>query len=135
MKFTARIRDHVYSMLVLSLTGCSIGITESAGPEIRMVRCLMAIRDVQNEFYSAELRFGTLPEVLPRVVQRTSQEEVVYCMRKYVVRLEIQLHGYRICAGPAPKSLARRSFFMDQSGVIRESWGPESATENSAVVK
>ena len=100
-----------------------------------MIKCLTAINKAQSDFYTAGRRFGSLQEVLPLVIKQLSQSEVDYCMEKYVIQAVIQPDGYRIVGIPAPKSVARRSFFMNQSGVIRESWTPELATENSAVIK
>ena len=43
--------------------------------------------------------------------------------------------GYTIIANPITGTTGRRTFFSDQSNVVREDWGPEPATVNSPEIK
>lgn len=102
---------------------------------MKMVRCAKEIVAVQNEFNVKRMRFGALEEVLPLVVQRIPQGLVDDCQDDYVIRLEIHRGGYSLYANQKKKSLARRSFFVDETGVLRESWGPGPATAKSVVAR
>ncbi len=53
---------------------------------------------------------------------------------KFVV--EVTPTGYRVTATPAAyNNTGRRSFYSDQTMVLRENWGPDPATANSPEIK
>lgn len=117
----------------LGSSGCAIH--DPAPPEMRLCKYLKTLSAIEDEFLAKSHRYASLEEVEPLVAQRTWPGIVKDCHTSFQIRMEIHESGYRIYAAIAPKSLARRSLFMDETGVIRESWGPEQADASSAVVK
>ncbi len=89
----------------------------------------------ETSFKAENGRFGSYEEILPRLRASLSEERIDYALRNYDFRLESDDGSYRMYAVQRKGSMARRSFFVDETGVVRESWGPEPASASSPVVK
>jgi len=121
--------------LILSMGVVSCSSQFKITPDMKMGACLLQINAVQNEIHTRSERFGTLEEVMPLVGRRFSNDTALDCARDYNIKLEVRSDGYSLYANPINWKAARRSFYMNQTGVIRVSWGPEAANEHSAVQK
>jgi hypothetical protein len=98
--------------------GCNVDPLSS---NIQAVRTIIAIRQTETHFHSQNGRYGSLWELAWADLIPASLGKG----RSYDYQFEVELVGstYTIRAQPADRE-GRRSFFLDQSGVIHESWDP-----------
>jgi hypothetical protein len=67
------------------------------------------------------------PDLIPPELWRGS--------RGYKYTVVVTQEGYTIRADPMPDGGGRRSFHSDDSGVIRQSWGPSPVDGNSPILR
>lgn len=113
--------------------------------ETAAIRQISAIHTAQTQYYS---QFGRYATALTELGPPTSGQpgpagaDLIpgdFALGKksgYVFTVTAAPTGYTVSATPeAYNSSGRRSFFSDQSLVIRENWGPEPATVTSKEIK
>lgn len=113
--------------------------------ETAAIRQIGTIHTAQTQYYSQYGRYATaLPELGPPTSGQPSPASSdlipgdLAAGKKtgFLFTLEAAPTGYIVKANPEVyNSSGRRSFFSDQSLVIRENWGPEPATVNSNEIK
>lgn len=113
--------------------------------EMAAITQIRTIQTAQTQFYS---QFGTYAKTLAELGPPASGQAGPTAAdlipgglargEKTGFRFTLQPSptGYTIHANPVMfNSTGRRTFFSDQTGVIRESWGQEPADENSPEIK
>ncbi len=113
--------------------------------EMAAIKQIQTIQAAQTQYYS---QFGKYATKLDELGPPTSGQEgptaaglIPGDLAKgkktgYMFTLAAGQAGYAINATPeAYNSTGRRSFFSDQTQVIRENWGPEPATATSSEIK
>lgn len=108
----------------LTLVACSRPTPPSS--DFKTVVLLIQIRDAQRRHYST---YGSYANADAIVAFKPSLPNCVKRSRCYDhgIRIEADRDRYQIAA-PAESGYARRSFFLDQGGLIRQEWdGPASA--------
>lgn len=104
--------------------------------EFSVVRALVTINRAESEFFKKCRRYASLSELGPTGMSLVSQELASGVFREYRVEVTVRDSSYELVAYPiAPGLGGRRSFYTDQSGVLRQSWGPDRATSASEVIK
>jgi type II secretory pathway pseudopilin PulG len=93
--------------------------------EAAAIHRIMLIHNAERDFQSQHGRYGTLAELGPRLARAN--------IGGYRFSLTASNGIYIINADPIVYgSTGRRCFYSDQSLVIRQNWGPEPATDQSA---
>jgi len=134
-----KITQTAYLALAIASFGSHLGCTEWFGhrttPEFQVVRYLNALHTTQRDFFSRSHRFGTLPETARVIEDQLPGYTVKATHDNYELNLELRSTGYSLRAIPKPHGTGRRSFFIDETGIVRQSWGPEPASSVSEVLK
>jgi len=101
------------------------------------VKQLSTIQAAQTQYYSQFGRFATkLQELGPTGADLIPGDLAQGVKTGYQFTLVGGPTGYSINASPVTfGTTGRRTFFSDQSNLIRENWGPEPATVNSPEIK
>lgn len=113
--------------------------------EMAAIKQIETIYTAQTQYYSQFGRYATKLEELgppptgqagPAAADLISGDLAKGIKSGYQFTLQGGPTGFTINANPvAYNSTGRRSFFSDQSKVLRENWGPEPATTNSPEIK
>lgn len=103
--------------------------------EAHAVKYLIVIGEAESEFQRVAGRYGPLEEIAPGVSKRVSPVMMERLLEAYDFRVEAGAETFRVFTRLKRGDLARRTFFLDQTGVIRESWGPEAASAASGEVR
>ncbi len=105
--------------------------------EMAAINQLLAIQSAQTRHYSQFGRFATkLEELGPSAANLIPGDLAKGIKTGYQFTLIGGPTGYTINANPVNfGSTGRRTFFSDQSNVVRENWGQEPATVNSREIK
>lgn len=119
---------------LLTVGGCSQWLQHSADPESCAIRYLHELTVAQRAMYLSENRYGTLQVMEPRIAMVLSSSFIKNLHNSYEISLRITAAGYSARAVPLQGSLARRSFFVDESCVLRQNWGNGAADETSEVL-
>ncbi|MBI4904204.1 MAG: pilin, type IV [Acidobacteria bacterium] len=97
--------------------------------EMAAIRSITHINTAQSEYLAAHGRYAD------NLAALGFAELITGNRAGYQFRFETTPAGYTISASPASAKTGRRTFFSDQSFVLRENWGPEPATPQSKVLK
>jgi hypothetical protein len=126
-------RSFLFGVLLI-LGGCSQWFPHSADPDSCAIRYLHELTLAQRAMYLSENRYGTLQVIEPRIAMVLSSSFIKNLHNSYKISLRITASGYSARAVPLQGSQARRSFFVDESCVLRQNWGNGPADEASEVL-
>ncbi|MBL8231441.1 MAG: pilin, type IV [Bryobacterales bacterium] len=112
--------------------------------ESAAIRTMQTIHTAQTQYYSQFGRYAaSLMELGPPAAQQEGPASAGLIPEDlargekggYLFRLDASPQGYTLVAVPAvPGNTGRRSFYSDQTSVIREQWGGEPATRESRTI-
>jgi len=126
----------VMASILLILAGCGWFFHHPTPPDDQAFIWTVKLNQAQRRFYQENKRYGQLAELGPDGVgfipgQIAKGEHVGY-------RFSLKINGDRYSLRVFPKQLSRyteRSFYTDQTGIVRQSSGAEPASENSKPVE
>ena len=111
--------------LVLSITALSCEEHAGIRGNIRALEEVTLLRDAEAMFYVEHGRYADLVSLGPISTRLTSSELAAGVAKGYRYQVELSDSGYRIVAWPVVRGEAGlASYYCDQTGVIRRSWGP-----------
>jgi hypothetical protein len=115
--------------------GCDLNYHHTATPEHRALREVIETKRAEERFYREFQRYGRAEELGPGGAKLISGNIVNghYAGHRFI--LNAKNAEYTLSAFPESKESGRRSFFCDQTGVLRQSFGPDLATAQSPAVK
>jgi prepilin-type N-terminal cleavage/methylation domain-containing protein len=113
--------------------------------ETAAIKQMQTIHSMETQYYSQYGKYATVLTELgppasgqpgPTAADLIPKDLADGKRSGYIFQLQGSPTGYSINANPeAYNSTGRRSFFSDQTLVIRQNWGPEPATINSPELK
>ena len=122
-------------MLVLA-AGCDTTIHDRATPDQMALFLVSETKTAQEKFYSKFHRYGTFEELSAQSERLMSITLAGGSYYRYRFELAVDAARYSLTAVPEHRGDAmERSFYCDQTGVVRQSWGPAPATARSPGVK
>jgi len=132
-------------MILAAIAIPSISQALMLSRETAAMRQVGTIQTAETQYYSQFEKFaGQLSELGPpsnghpgpNGANLISAEFAAGRRSGFVFQVQISPTGFIITASPAIyNSSGRRSFYSDETGVIRHNWGPEPATANSPEAK
>lgn len=128
------------SIVALSaLVGCdsySQHFHHKAAPDQLAFFEMAKLRVAEKTFYSAYHRYGNLLELRSHEVSLMSRSVTDGAYAGYRFSLLANATGYSLSAVPERREAGmERSFYCDQTGVIRQSRGSQNATAQSEIVR
>lgn len=102
--------------------------------EMQAINVLMQISRGEEQYKRLHGRYAPLYELGPdgeKLVPRPASE----AQEAYAFHLVATEQSYHVRAMPRHKQGGRRSFYLDESGKIRESWMPETAGPESHLIR
>ena len=116
------------AMSILSCCQCVYSSPESAA--------ILRIRTIQRMQSQYSAQHGTYATELAELGPNATGEVAAGKKNGYILALTGSHTGYVIHADPETyNSTGRRSFYSDESMVVRQNWGPEPATVQSPELK
>ena len=107
-----------------------------AAPDQLAVYEIAKLRVAEQNFYSAYHKYGNLLELRSHEVNLMPHSVTDGVYSGYRFSLLADASGYSLSAVPERRDAGiRRSFYCDQTGVIRQSQGPQNATAQSEIVR
>jgi len=113
--------------------------------EMAAVRQIHTVHTVQAQYMSQFGRYAaSLAELGPPAsgqpgptgADLIGQDMATGIKNGYQFTVQVSPTGYTINANPiTPGTTGRRTFYSDQTGIIRENWGQEPANANSQEIK
>ena len=114
---------------------CNRVIVDPVSPEVVAVMQLRNISEAEARAYVETGRYLPLVELRRMCPELISAELATGTRYGYKFKLNLNRFDYAVRARPLPESGCRRSFYSDNSRVIRQSWGPALADGTSAVLR
>jgi hypothetical protein len=121
-------------VMLLLAAGRDTTIHDRAAPDHMALIVVTEIKTAEEKFYSKFYRYGTFEELGAQKLMSMN----LAGGRCYRYRFELAVNAakYSLTAVPEHRGDAmERSFYCDQTGVVRQSWGPVPATARSPEVK
>ncbi len=100
--------------------------------ELRVLHVIHSIRGAEAEHYEVHGNYASLSGLDVSEIKLIGEDVARHEASGYELRVEVQASSYRVIAKHRPDpTMEYRSFYCDQTGVIRESWGSSIATADS----
>jgi len=115
------------------MTACSSG--DPLSPEMAALRYLREFAAIEKEIYSREMRYATKDEISPTIESRLHSRYLRRLRQFYTVDSAITPKGYCVTVRPIRIGYPDHSFFLDQSGLIRQERSGRPATERSELAQ
>jgi hypothetical protein len=113
-------------VFAICIACCSCGQQDPPSPEMKAIRHIANLCKFENQSYAEFGQYVGL-SILNRRYPSLNRDEI----GEYRIELQAAQDHYQIRAIPIANSGARRSFYCDQSGIIRQSWNSEVADSTS----
>ena len=114
--------------------GCNLPF-HASNPEYRAFIEVVQTKQAEGKFYSMHHRYGTFEELGPREANLLAGHVVGGRYAGYIYRLDVSRGHYTLVAAPDAQSSLRRSYFCDETGILRQSFGPSFATAESPPIR
>lgn len=122
-------------LLLLAVGSCASLNRHRAPSEALALFSVHRLNQAQSSFHRTHRRYAQLQELGPDGAALISAELTSGNHDGYIYRVAPSIHTYTVVALPENRQPPTiRSFFSDQTGVIRESYGPEPASATSKAV-
>ena len=122
--------------MLLLAAGCDTTIHDRATPDHMALIVVTEIKIAEEKFYSKFHRYGTFEELGAQSEKLMSMNLAGGRYYRYRFELAVNAAKYSLTAVPEHRGDAmERSFYCDQTGVVRQSWDPAPATARSPEVK
>ena len=122
---------HLFASLsVVSIVSCTLDLNRDGSNEMIAAGTISRLVRAELTFYARFHRYGSLPELVAQSDSGLDPGLNAGRYGNYVFALEIRESGFAIVAKPVD-SYSRRSFYADETGVIRHSWKPDDVSANS----
>lgn len=122
----------IFTLLVVLLqSGCGSG-SDPAGP-VGAIHVLRDIHEAEVAFKAEKHRCGTLDELASVTTSEFVQRAAFEHPFSYQFKLVCSESGYHVRAQPIAR-IYTRSFYMDETGTIRHTWGTPPADGSSPVL-
>ncbi len=132
-------------LTIMAIALPKVGSVLNHTREMAAIKQIQTIQSAQTQYYSQYGKFATKLEELgppqggpegPSAAGLIPGDLAKGTKSGYQFTMVGSVNGYTINANPESfGGTGRRTFFSDQSLVIRENWGSEPATINSAEIK
>ena len=101
--------------------------------ETAVMREVQTIHQAQMQYQSQFGKYApTLAELGPQAAGLIPRKLADGDKNGYLFSMTQTAMGYTVTAVPKVyKGTGRRTFYLDQNGIVHENWGPEPATESS----
>jgi hypothetical protein len=127
---------HALVLLAWICTSCSSrSIVEPVSPELVATIQLRKIGEAEGRGYIDTKRYLTLTDLRRLYPDLISAQLATGSSFGYTFKLDLNRFSYSLRAVPLPEGRRRRSFYTDNSQVLRQSWGPILAGNGSAVLR
>ena len=123
-----------FVLLASTFAACGLIETSSRDPATPEMLAIKELTQTQNAEARAHvetghyLRLGELRQLYPALL---ATQPGSIARSGYAFTLDVEETGYQLRAIPLPGRGGRRSFYCDETTVIRESWGPGLASARS----
>lgn len=120
----------VFLTPVLADLGCQhdIGMENT----VRVVRSIENLHRAESQYKVRNGRYGSLADLGPAGAKLVSANIAAGVANGYRLRVLLSESGYTITAWPVNDGKTGfRSYYCDQTGIVRGSWGPGLATATS----
>jgi hypothetical protein len=99
------------------------------------IKAIASIHTAEINYYGSHGRWRRLQDLGPEGENLISAHIAIGAIEHYWIRLDIAATGYQIIVSPrAPDCSRCRSFYSDQTMLIRMSRTPETASSSSPVL-
>jgi len=125
------------SLLALTMLwtiGCQ-GRGDPVPPDVVAIRYLHELVLVEEQVRSQTSHYGLINEITPMLEARLSARFLRRVRESHSIRFAVTPQGYCVFALPLAGSYARRSFFVDQTGLIRQEWDGRKVTSQSPALR
>ena len=123
-------------LLVLLPVGCGVRSYDATPHDQLALIEVATIKTAEAKFYAESHRYGSLSEIGSHRGELSSRNTVDNRHPGYRFSLEINGARYTLRAVPDDHEIGmRRSFYCDQTGIVRQSWGPGIASAQSPEVR
>lgn len=131
-------------MIIAAIAAPKLMSTRASAQEMAAIRHIVTIHTAQTQYYSQFGKYATTMAELgppasgaagPQAADLVPAELASGKKGGYVFQMTAAQGGYVVNANPeAFGTSGRRTFFSDQSQVIRENWGQEPASAQSKAI-
>jgi hypothetical protein len=129
------------ALLALSalVAGCHSGLGHGMTPEMFALFLVARLANAEGHYHDRFARYGSIEELENVNAGHFTQSVRTARRNGYEVRLELLGDKFVIRAIPHRGLRGelghRRTFYADESGIVRQSWTSEDADQNSAIVR
>jgi hypothetical protein len=121
-------------IIIILITGC--GHQDPPSAELRVIVILRDIAVAEENFRKKAGRYGSLEELNDFSSLISSANAGIGEYNGYRFTIDAKEGDYSIEAQPIEWGVTgKRSFYTDQTRVIRQSWGPDPANDQSDILK
>ncbi len=123
----------ILPLILLIVTACNLASRHPAPPEFQALLWVKKLQQAESQYYGIFHRYGSLEDLGPSGAGLIESEFVDGSHAGFQFTIELGKDSYVLRATPA--EFGKRSFYTDQTRVVRVSSGEETATANSEPVK
>jgi hypothetical protein len=117
------------------LTGCAWNNDPAMRNDGRALRLVHLLRNAEAKYQAQHGRYADLSALGPSGANLVPKELASGKVNGYEFHIEVSVSGYRLTAWPlVDGKTGFRSLYCDETGAIRQSWGPGRATATSPLV-
>lgn len=120
------------SLLILTMAGCaSVPWGHTGSGETSALVALERLKRAQASYKTEHHRFGTLDDLVNTSAE--CRDAVARArQRGYDIAVDAEVSRYSVQAVPRARAPgSRRSFYLDQTGLVRHSWNEQPAGRDS----
>ena len=115
-------------LFLFSIGACGI-VAEPVPRELRALAFIHKVHDAEKAYFNANGKYGSLQDLGAEFDKASGHNEPKLINFGYRFEFSVTRTGYTIAAAPLQWNVTgRRSFYSDQSLVMRFTWGPEPQT-------
>ena len=107
---------------------------EDFSPELQAIVDIHRVNDEETEYFKNHGTYVAMSHLNPylKVIQKNT-----FTNSTYIFSIDVYPESYQVWATPDPNAhiVGRRTFFSDQTGIIRQNRDGKMATEESQVVR
>ena len=128
-----RIVEAFILLLVLPVVSCNLAHRHPAPPEYQALLWIKKLQQAESRYYETHHRYGSLEDLGLGGVRLIEGGAVEGSHAGYRFTIELGHESYALRATPVDAN--NRSYYADQTGAVRVSYGKQPATADSEVLK